>query len=63
MGLIKCAYARISSKSGPFPLMWTFYTFHAYNIGENWNFGVIAQCSEPDCGPFAFAWDFLDVRT
>ena len=39
--------------------MWTFYTFHAYNIGENWTLRVIAQSSESDWGPFALACDFF----
>ena len=42
-------------------LTWTFRTFHAYNIEESWTFGVIAHIFEPGCGPFALAWDFLNV--
>ena len=41
--------------------MWTFYTFHAYNIVENWTLRVIAQSFESDWGPFALACDFLNM--
>ena len=61
MGLFECVKAKKTSESGPFSFNMDFSYISCVQYWGKLDIWSHSSHFEPGCGPFALAWDFLNV--